>query len=259
MQFSPVLVFTYKDSEVEKQWCRYALEQHFQGIILVSTKCTAEEVIRLSQQIPVVQCYDYVADTGVAVICVEDEMAGHDATEYLIRKGHRRIALLSATEKVSSAANREKGYRRALADAGIKFDPNLVFYAPYIWDENEPYVREALSHADRYDAIFCIGDMLALRLEMVAQEMGLRIPEDLSVVGFDDLLISLVAPVPLTTIFQNHLKIGYYAMKTIYDQIQLGESMWGGITSRIDHRLIERQSVSDRTVSPTADSAVSEP
>lgn len=241
-----IFAYTFKDAEVERQWHKFALSQHLLGVIAVSPKCDAAEMKRLARQLPLVQCYDYVVDTGMAVVCVDDEAAGFEATNYLINKGHRRIALFTANEKgTTSAPNRAKGYMRALKAAGIPYDPDIVYYAPFIAEEQEVPVRAAMAHANEFDAIFCVGDMLAARVAQIAQEKGIRVPEDLSVIGFDDNPICQMTSPKLTSVSQNHYKIGYYALKTIYDQIQLGESMWGGLTTTIDYFIVERESVCD--------------
>lgn len=243
----PMFAYTYKNAETECRWHKFALSQKFLGVIAVSPKCDAAEMRRLARQLPVVQCYDYVADTGVAVVCVDDESAGYEATKYLINHGHRRIALLTANEKGTTCTiNREKGYVRALKEAGIPYDSSMTFNASFVAEEQIAPVEEALKHADRFDAIFCVGDMLAARVESIAREKGIRVPEDLSVIGFDDNLICTLVTPKITTVSQNHYKIGYYALKTIVDQIQLGESFWGGVTASIDHFIVERDSVCEK-------------
>ncbi len=124
-------------------------------------------------------------------VSVDDVKEGYKMTEFLIKKGHKRIAMISAkTDDVSIGKLRLRGYKKALADNGIEFDPELVcFMRPDIEDysmENGYVVtKEFLEKKVPFTALFCVSDTLAIGACRALKEEGIRVPEDVSVVGFD--------------------------------------------------------------------------
>ena len=127
---------------------------------------------------------------------------GRAATRHLTELGHRRIAMISGPQDVLCCAARLDGYRSALQAAGLPADPDLVVHAKLTREAGYAAARDLLSRPDRPTAIFAANDLLALGVYQAAREAGLYIPEDLSVVGFDDLpAVSWVDP-PLTTVHQ---------------------------------------------------------
>jgi LacI family transcriptional regulator len=133
------------------------------------------------------------------------------AMDHLIRLGHRRIGHITGILDLRSACQRLQGYRDALAAAGIPVDEALICEGDYDTDTAVLRARELLALPDPPTAIFAANDMTAVGIYQAAKEMGVRIPEDLSVVGFDNLpLTSLLLP-PLTTVDQHITELGEYA------------------------------------------------
>ncbi|MEV6006964.1 LacI family DNA-binding transcriptional regulator [Streptomyces sp. NPDC051976] len=126
---------------------------------------------------------------------------GHAATRHLLELGHVRIAMISGPDHPVCLA-RKAGYLSALAEADVPADPELLVQAHLIRDAGYDAARGLLSRADRPTAIFATNDMQALGVYQAARELGLSIPGDLSVVGFDDLPIVAWVDPPLTTVHQ---------------------------------------------------------
>jgi len=137
------------------------------------------------------------------------------ATRLLLGLGHRRIAFLAGRPDLESARLREQGFREAMAAAGISVDPALVRIGDYDPERAEAPVRELLALADPPTAIFAANDLTAIRTMEVAAALGLRVPEDLSVIGFDNIPESAMSVPALTTVTQPLHEIGAAAMRML--------------------------------------------
>jgi LacI family transcriptional regulator len=162
--------------------------------------------------IPVVAIDPHTGRSDVPTVDADNTAGAVLATEHLLRLGHRRIALLGGRADLESARLREGGFRRAMAAAGVEIDESLVRVGGYRSDTAEGPARELLSRSDRPTAVFAANDLSAIRTMEVARGLGLRVPEDVSVVGFDNIPESALAHPPLTTIDQPLHEIGAAAL-----------------------------------------------
>ncbi len=142
------------------------------------------------------------------------------AVDYLIGLGHRRIGHISGRQELISSIQRLQGYKEALAAAGIPVDENLIEIGDFSTPTAIPCARRLLSLPDRPTAIFAANDMTAIAVYQVAAELGLRIPQDLSVVGFDNLRESAFIQPPLTTVDQSVEKMGAMAMEIVVKLVE---------------------------------------
>jgi LacI family transcriptional regulator len=150
-----------------------------------------------------------------------DNLAGAvAATEYLLGLGHRRIGLLAGRPDLESARLRERGYRTALGAAGIEVDPKLVRVGGYQPDSAEEAARLMLQGDDRPSAIFGANDVSALAAIGTARALGLDVPRDLSVIGFDNVPESALSEPPLTTIEQPIQQMGFEAVELLIGLIE---------------------------------------
>jgi len=161
------------------------------------------------------------------------------ATEYLLKLGHRRIGFVGGRPDLESAALREAGFRHAMAQAGLTVDEKLVTVGGYTKDSAEGPARELLTHPDRPTAVFAANDLSAIGVMEVAHDLGLVVPDDLSVIGFDNVPESALASPPLTTVAQPLQRMGAEALRLLVDVIDG--------TERDDHvrlptELVERAS-----------------
>ncbi len=130
----------------------------------------------------------------------DDRLGAHLAVRHLLDLGHRRIGLVGGPGYASSARERLAGYREALDQAGIGFDDRLVAGDAFSIESGEIAGRDLLDRADRPTAIFAVNDNTAIGVMAAAHALGLRVPEDLSIVGYNDIPIVSRLPVPLTTV-----------------------------------------------------------
>ncbi|WP_245840594.1 LacI family DNA-binding transcriptional regulator [Propionicimonas paludicola] len=166
-------------------------------------------------RIPVVALDPHAGSSSMPTIDSDSLTGAELAVNYLLSLGHRRIAMLAGRPDLNSAQLREAGYRRALQAAGIPVDPTLIEIGGFRPDSATAPARALLDRPDRPTAVFAANDLTAIRTIEVANELGLRVPEDLSVVGFDDVPDASQFRTPLTTIAQPLYQMGRLAMETL--------------------------------------------
>ena len=138
------------------------------------------------------------------------------ATEYLLGLGHRRIGFLAGRSDLESGRLRKQGYRHALESAGVAVDHTLIRAGEFQPESAEDAARQLLaSHGERPTAIFAANDVSALATISVARSLGLRVPDDLSVIGFDNVPESALSDPPLTTIEQPIQQMGFDATRLL--------------------------------------------
>jgi LacI family transcriptional regulator len=130
----------------------------------------------------------------------DDHLGAHLATRHLLDLGHQRIGLVCGPPYASSARNRHAGYCHALAEAGIPVDESLLAGDAFSMQAGEVAGRTLLDGPDRPTAIFAVNDNTAIGVMAAAHALGLRIPDDLSLVGYNDIPIVSRLPIPLTTV-----------------------------------------------------------
>jgi len=155
-------------------------------------------------------------------IGTDDLPASLALTQHLLQLGHRRIAVFAGPPAAPWSQERTEGYRRALNDAGVEFDDQLVFSAGTTMEEGEKAALELLQEKVNVTAIQAANDLVALGVANVLLSQGIPIPERMSVVGFGDILASQLCRVPLTTVHQPKLRLGYAAMDAM-QQLLRGE------------------------------------
>ncbi|MGP3961821.1 LacI family DNA-binding transcriptional regulator [Nonomuraea sp. 3N208] len=135
--------------------------------------------------------------------------------EHLLGMGHRRIGFIAGRSSLAAAWSREEGYWKALAEAGVPVDPELIARGDFNPESAAPLARALLDRADRPTAIFAASDGMALKALEVAEDLGLSVPGDLSVVGFDNIPESALAEPALTTVDQSMYWLGYEAARML--------------------------------------------
>lgn len=196
-------------------------DRRVDGIIVTASRVGALHVPMLSRMlVPIVLLNNQHPSQFVHSIMIENAMPSLEATRYLIGLGHRRIAYIGDRNGSTSDTERFGGYRLALDGAELPFMPELVVYGDGSPEGGMEATAQLLALApDRPTAIFCYDDMTALGAVRQARALGLGVPEDLSVIGFDDLSIVQYTDPPLTTIRQPMSDMGRLAMETVLDII----------------------------------------
>ena len=196
--------------------------------------------VDVTVSVPVVAVDHNVRSRTMATVDSDNLSGAIAATEHLIRLGHRRIGFLAGRPDLESAQLREQGFRRALGAAGIPFEPDLVRVGGYQAETARQAARELLVSERRPTAIFAANDASAIETIAVARALGLTVPGDLSVVGFDNVPESALCEPPLTTIEQSIQKMGHEAVRMLIGMIEAPSTPPGQVV--LPTRLVERGS-----------------
>lgn len=191
--------------------------------------------------IPVILLNCYTADYAFPAVVPSEIAGGQSSTRHLISHGHRRIATITGEPWMQAAQDRLKGYRRALATADIPFDPELVVEGD--WSASAGYAAtvKLLALKDRPTAIFCQNDRTAIGCYEALKEAGLHIPQDISVVGYDDEEIARHLFPPLTTSILPHMAMGQWAIEQLEAPPAPGRGRYP--ITKLECPLVERESV----------------
>ena len=194
------------------------------GVILASSFLKDSTVRWLrKQRIPYVLVNRYSDEAHDPFVGSDDLVGGRIATAHLADLGHRRIGHLAGKATVSTGVLRRRGYLATLAERGLSTDPRLVIESGYTEEGGARAAERLLALADRPTAIFAVTDMTAVGAFGVARQLGLRIPEDVAIVGYNDIpLASRMVPA-LTTIHVPIHDFGSVAAQLLLEQIETGE------------------------------------
>ena len=200
--FSVFLCNSYGRAERERADLKVLLDKQVDGIILMSGYRVRERngpALSLNQ-LPVVYLYQYTQDLPVPCVLPDDYGGGKLATQHLIEQGRRRIGVISGPYHYEATHHRLDGYRDALTEAGIAFDSSLVRVGK--WYESSGYrlAHELLALPEPPDALFCCSDSLAAGALDALLELGVNVPQDVAVVGFDNRHFAAHQQPPLTTV-----------------------------------------------------------
>lgn len=192
------------------------------GTIILACNYDDDWINKYNDVYPIVQCSEYVQDSQVAHISVDNYHAAYDAASYLIGLGHRSIGFVGSQNKFNSTRQRFLGYRQALEDAGVPFRDEFVENGSvdYSFQSGRAAAEQLLSRPNRPSAVFCVSDVLALGVIAQAREMGIEIPSDLSVTGFDDVDYTTMFHPYLTTVSVPCHELGRKAMYLLQQCMQ---------------------------------------
>lgn len=175
---------------------------------------------------------------------IDNVAAAKEATNYLIARGHKRIAMIYGQASSLLTRDREFGYRAAMKEANIDIEDGWFVSGDLTLDGAIRATRELLNHEHRPTAIFCANDEMAIGCLHEIRAAGLAVPADISVIGFDDIRYAAVTDPPLTTIGQPAEEIGERVMYKLCHEIEDGHS-GPRAPELVPHRLIVRESVSE--------------
>ena len=226
MENGYTLFLCNSDSNIQKeqQYLRAFIEKRVDGILINTCGQSMEEGLRRSIQksnIPVVlldrRSKDFPRAPG---IYVDNEEGAYTGTCHLLENGCTRICFLGGPEGVNTTSERLRGYQQALKESGISFRPEYVFYGPYSTSSGYERMAEVLERKLEVDAVFAGADMIALGALRALRERHVAVPEQISVLGFDDIAISADVSPSLTTMAQPIYEIGYRAVEKLLAQIR---------------------------------------
>lgn len=226
-------------SRAQAGWERRYLSR-VSGTLTDGTILVTPTVVDVAPVAPVVAVDPHTGPSSLPTIAADNLRGAVTATEYLLGLGHRRIAFLAGRPDLESARLREQGFCEAMAAAGIEVDPDLVRVGGYQLESAEQPARELLGLRPRPTAVFAANDVTAMQVVRVAGSLGMAVPDDLSVIGFDNIPESALAEPGLTTIEQPIQDMGFEAVRMLIGLID--QTSTGPLQLTLPTSLVVRQS-----------------
>ncbi|WP_431246718.1 LacI family DNA-binding transcriptional regulator [Leifsonia xyli] len=225
-------------------WERRSLSR-LSGTLIDGVIMVTPTVVNANADVPIVAIDPHTGRADVPTVESDSFGGARNAIAYLIGLGHRRIAYVAGRPDLRSSSLRDAGYRRALSEAGIPFDPSLVAVGRYEHDTVKAVALPLLTRPDRPTAVFAANDISAIAVMEVAAEVGLDVPRDLSVIGFDDVPEASQYSPPLTTVRQPMQSLGAAAADLLL-------ALMGGETPERTHLRLPTRLVRRGTTAPPA-------
>ena len=217
--YSVIVCSTDYKEEREQKYISLFLRKQVDGFIITSGFNSVDLIKELvDQQIPIILVAYNISKFSLDTVSIDDYTGGYQATSYLAELGHQRIAVI--TETVQSSVDRVRGYRNALQDYQLVYDDNLCLETPATVANGAKATEEFLDLKEPPTAIFAFNDILAIGAMEAVRKRGLSIPEDISIIGFDDTPLASYSNPPLTTMAQPLEDIGYQAIDLIVAEIE---------------------------------------
>lgn len=221
--YNVILCNTDESEYKQDQYVRVLLQKQVDGVLLVPARSTAASADYIqAHDVPVV-VLDRQVPSSVDVVRCDSEGGAYGLVKHLIDLGHRRIAVLSGARGVSTARDRVTGYARALMEAGIQKDDHLVFYREFTQEAGYAMALEALAVQPSVTALFAVNNFIAIGALKALEGASLCVPDDISLVAFDDLPLTLVVNPILTVAAQPAYEMGQRATQQLVRRI-LGEA-----------------------------------
>ncbi|MGN0184742.1 MAG: LacI family DNA-binding transcriptional regulator [Aristaeellaceae bacterium] len=240
--YRAIVMGTEERAEREEQAVISALNKNVDGVLLCPTQKSMDG-IRLLQQngMPFVlmgRRFDDELDADY-VVC-DDEKGGYLAGQHLAELGHERILVLTADPRISSSSERLRGFRRAMDERGVEIDPALVVEMDASASDSVQKIEEILASNLDFTAIFAFSDYIAWETIYALNSHGVRVPEDVSIVGFDDVQSHMRFPPPLTTVHFPKRTVSTRSVELLLEQIRHGSD--APVQQVLDAHLVVRGS-----------------
>jgi len=216
-------IFSIQKWEQDENRVLQFCDGRIDGVILLAPNPSQKFVASMPQHTPFVSIHSDNFVSRIKNIEADNEGGAYSMVQYLISKGHRRIMHITGGEDRVGARERVQGYLRALREAGIPEDPSLTIAGYFHARVGRETIHRLIENRHRIPlptAIFCASDMIALGCLEALTAHGVRVPEDISIAGFDDNIMARMSVPPLTTVRQPFRKMGHWAVETLLQQIQ---------------------------------------
>ena len=240
--YSPIFVDGQWQRDKQLHALRALLGRQVDGVVLIGGDVPGLEITTLTADVPTVFVARHVTDSSATCISVDNVAGGFLATNHFIQLGHSRIAMIQGLEHHADAVDRLTGYEQALQAAGLQVDHRLKVDGDFSAESGVAAIDALIERDVEFTAIFCANDTTAFGARLALFQHGLRVPDDVSLIGYDDQMeVAFMTP-PLTTIRQPARDMGDLAAKAVLSLLSAEPVKSVVVTPQ----LIERASVKRR-------------
>lgn len=217
------------------------IQKQVDGLLLMYSDTRHAMVEQLNLNLPIVVMDWWPTELNADKIYENSEFGAYLATKTLIEQGHKNIAIITGKLDKPLAHNRLLGYQKALQDAHLPINPNWIIESHFDFEGGVEGMKKLLQITPRPTAVFACSDTIAVGVYQVAWQQGLRIPQDISVIGYDNIMLAQYLTPPLTTIHQPKAELGKLAVETLLERIKSPDLEYK--TTMLQPQLIWRASV----------------
>jgi len=243
LDYSIILQDSDEDYAGEEEAINVLLSEQVDGILITPVQSGKQTIERLSEsQFPFVLVGRYFQELDTNYVVPDDYLGGFMVTEHLLQQGYKRLAMVNGPLHISSARERFQGFSDALMKYGVPLDESLVVNGALTVEEGIELSRPILKGATRPSAVVCYSDFVAFGVMQAVREIGLSIPDDTAVVGFDDVRMSSCLQVPLTTIRSPKEELGRQAMQLLVDRLEKNHNPGETDKRKLAVELVPRES-----------------
>ena len=249
LDYSIILQDSDEDYAGEEEAIQVLLAEQVDGILITPVQSDQQTIEHLAEsQFPFVLVGRYFQGLDTNYVVPDDYQGGFLATEHLIKQGYKRLAMVNGPLHISSARERFQGFSDALSQHNIPLDESLVVNGALTVEEGIELSRSILKDEPLPSAIVCYSDFVAFGVMQAIREIDLVIPDDIAVVGFDDVRMSSCLQVPLTTIRSPKEEMGRQAMQLLVHKLKENHNATGTDKRKLDVELISRESSMSRNI-----------
>lgn len=209
--YAPIIVSGHWNAEEEAERVRLLIARRIDGMVILTGSMSDAHIIDFARQQPIVVTGRMVEGPNIRAARFRQEEGGYLATKHLISLGHRKIAFITGVEDHVDAIERHAGFLRAHADAGLSVDPALIVPGNFLEAGGVMAMNRLLDSGHSFTAVFAANDQTAFGARVAMYRRGIRVPDDVSLVGFDDLPAAAYLTPPLTTVRQPIYEMGLFA------------------------------------------------
>jgi len=243
--YAVVLCNTYEDLAKEREYLSLLRRRWADGLIFATVGVNTKHLRWLrGHRVPVVLVARDVEGVEIDAVLVDNFRGAYLAVRHLIGLGHQRIGFIGGPRSLHVSRERHRGYLHAIADAGIDPDPELHVEGNFRAEGGEEAMRQLLHLQPPLSAVFAANDLMAIGAMNAIKRAGFRIPEDIAVVGFDDITFASLVEPPLTTVAQPKYRMGTIAMTLLLERMEGKED--GPRKIVLDPELVVRDSCGAR-------------
>lgn len=240
--YDTLLCSTYGNQEQELRYLNLLKAKQVEGIVFMTWDLDDRLIKYISQlDIPIVLINRNTDKLEIPSVSIDNYSAAYEMTKFLIDNGHRDIALMRRQGTDAFTMKIYEGYKKALEDNEIKVDENIIYEGEYNVEKGYELTKELIKRDKLPTAIFASNDVMAIGAINALTDNGYKVPQDISVVGFNDIQLSSIYRPKLTTIHQPIYDIGAVAIRMIIKKIN-NEELDSKIV-KLPHDLIERESM----------------
>ncbi len=213
--YSPIFVDGQWDQDVTRAGIRTLIARQVDGLIVVGGYLSEDTLKEIRDDKPIVVVARNMESWEGSCIYVDNEKGGYEATKYLIDCGHKQIAHITGIVDHQDSIDRLNGYKRALDEADIAFDENLIYEGDFNGQSGVLAIESFLMQKRQFSALFAANDEMAFGARLALYRKGIRVPEDVSIIGFDNQPDSAYMTPPLTTMAQPSSEMGRCAARAL--------------------------------------------